>query len=87
MSIQLPASLPECERCGRPTRRTVHARTGGHCTACYTWDKAATAVGPVDAAAELDQFREWQSTVFRIRRAEVKAAAVRAARRRHRTGR
>lgn len=84
MTIKLPAPLPECRNCGRPTRRTVHDRTGGHCTACFTWANASRAVGPDRAQESLESFRDWQRTVFRIRRAEVAKAAERAARRRAR---
>lgn len=34
MSVQLPQPLPECLVCERPTRRDVHAATGGLCSLC-----------------------------------------------------
>lgn len=82
MTIRQAQSLPECSDCGRPTSRAAHAAHGGLCTACAAWTNAATVVGPQAADQAVQQLREWQNTVARIRRAEVLAAADRARRRR-----
>jgi len=34
VTVQLSEPLPECLACETPTRRDVHARTGGFCSAC-----------------------------------------------------
>lgn len=80
MTIQLPAPLPECAKCGRPTRRAVHGNTGGLCTACAAWDHSVAVVGPEEALAAREQLQDWQDTVRRIRRAEAIKAAERASR-------
>lgn len=82
MTVHLAQPLPECTACGRPTSRAAHAAHGGLCTACAAWNNAATVVGPQAADQAVQQLREWQNTVARIRRAEVLAAADRARRRR-----
>lgn len=86
MTAQTAEPLPECNgaNCGRPTRRAVWQSTGGYCTACAAWAGAVRVVGEDQAAAEVDQLREWQQTVHRIRRAEALEAAERAQRRRAR---
>lgn len=81
MTVTQAAPLPECEQCGRPTRRAVYAATGGLCTPCAAWDTAAAVTTPQAADDGVQQLREWQDTVRRIRRAEAVAAAARARRR------
>jgi len=34
VSVRIAFPLPECGLCEDPTRRDVHTRTGGFCTAC-----------------------------------------------------
>lgn len=82
MTLHLAEPLPECSDCGRPVRRAVHEATGGLCTACSAWEHSASTVGPQAASEAVQQLRDWQDTVARIRRAEVLAAADRARRRR-----
>lgn len=82
MTYRVAEPLPECSKCERPVRRAVYTSTGGLCTACAAWAGAVRVVGTEQAQAEVDQLREWQTTVARIRRAEVVAAAERAQRRR-----
>lgn len=82
MTVRLAQPLPECGECGRPTRRAVYDATGGRCTECAAWATAPARVDLDDDGAGLDQLSEWQTTVARIRRGELLAAAERARRRR-----
>lgn len=63
--------LPECSSCGKPTKRSTHARLGGVCGACRALEHPAT-------SAERVQLRDWQVTVARVRGQERQAALARA---------
>lgn len=84
MTVHIAEPLPECSQCGRPIRRSVAANTGGLCTADAAWSQTVAEVGIDQAAAVMDDLREWQDTVARIRRAEVVEAVQRRQRRQRR---
>jgi recombinational DNA repair protein (RecF pathway) len=79
VTIQRSQPLPECTSCGRPTKRDVHARSGGLCTRCRALRPAW-----VPTPQEAD-FIEWQElTAQRGRQERDELAARRARKEAHR---